>query len=209
MNLVLRGVAADAAAAALATTAALRALDAVGVADAGGLDRARHRQVRRDARPGITGSPWCGSAAGTPRRPPEAVADAVGARVVLSAADLGRVGVARGDGARLAARHELGLWPDEEVEVVLGADRHVAALSARLEAFDERLAAEPEVPRRLVLAGLTGHGPALSEPMIRAILHPLTLVEVTPSDQATLDLIRIAGDGRAARRLTPEHGLGR
>ena len=39
---------------------------------------------------------------------------------------------------------------------------------------------------------LTAHGPALSEPMIRAILHPLTLVEVRPSDQATLDLIRVA-----------------
>ncbi len=54
------------------------------------------------------------------------------------------------------------------------------------------LAAEPHVPRRLVLAALTSNGPALSEPMIRAILHPLTLVEVGPSDQATLDLIRVA-----------------
>jgi hypothetical protein len=110
----------------------------------------------------------------------------------MSAADLGRVGIARGDGARLAARHELGLWPDEDVEVVLGADRHVTALSVRLGAFDERLVSEPDVPRRLVLAGLTAHGPALSEPMIRAILHPLTLVECKPSDRATLDLIRVA-----------------
>jgi hypothetical protein len=120
------------------------------------------------------------------------VAETVGARVVMSAADLGRVGIARGDGARLAARHELGLWPDEDVEVVLGADRHLAALAARLGAFDERLIAEPNIPRRLVLAALTARGPALSEPMIRAILHPLTLVEVAHSDQATLDLIRVA-----------------
>ena len=191
MNLVLRGVAADAAAAALATTAALRALDAVGVAEPAVW--IAHGTARFDATAAwdhgialvrVSGRDAEASA--------QAVAAAVGARVVLSAADLGRVGVGRGDGARLAARHELGLWPDEEVEVVLGADRHVAALSARLEAFDERLTAEPEVPRRLVLAGLTGHGPALSEPMIRAILHPLTLVEVKPSDQATLDLIRTA-----------------
>jgi hypothetical protein len=191
VNLVLRGVATDASAAALATTAALRALDAADVAEPAVW--IAHGTARFDSSAawdhGIALVRVSGRDAEASAR---AVVDAVGARVVLSAMDLGRVGVGRGDGARLAARHELGLWPDEEVEVVLGADRHLAALSARLGAFDERLAAEPEIPRRLVLAGLTGHGPALPEPMIRAILHPLTLVEVTPSDQGTLDLIRTA-----------------
>jgi hypothetical protein len=191
VNLVLRGVAADAAAAALATTAALRALDAVGVAEPAVW--IAHGTARFDSTAawdhGIALVRISGRDA---EAAAQAVAAAVGARVVLSAADLGRVGVGSGDGARLAARHELGLWPDEEVEVVLGADRHPAALSARLETFDERLSAEPDVPRRLVLAGLIDHGPALSEPMIRAILHPVTLVEVKPSDQATLDLIRTA-----------------
>jgi hypothetical protein len=191
MNLVLRGVSAEPAAAALATTAALRALDAVGVvAPAVWIARGTTKLDAAAAWDhGIALVRVAGHEAEASAR---AVAEAVGARIVMTAADLGRVGIARGDGARLAARHELGLWPDEDVEVVLGADRHVTALSARLGAFDERLVAEPDVPRRLVLAGLTAHGPALSEPMIRAILHPLTLVEVTPSDQVTLDLIRVA-----------------
>jgi hypothetical protein len=110
----------------------------------------------------------------------------------MRAEDLGRLGNARGDGARLAARHELGLWPDEHVDVVRGADRHLSALETRLDALDERLVADPWVPLRLVLAALTAHGPALGEPMIRAILHPRILVEVARSDQATLDLIDAA-----------------
>lgn len=191
MNLVLRGVAATPAAAAVATTAALRALEAAGV-EAPAVWIA-HGTGRFDSTAawdhGIALVRVGGHEAEASAR---AVAEAVGARVVTRAADLGRLGIARGDGARLAARHELGLWPDEDVEVVLGADRHLTALSTRLGAFDERLAAEPHVPRRLVLAALTAHGPALSEPMIRAILHPRTLVEVGPSDRATLDLIRVA-----------------
>ncbi len=175
----------------MATTAAFRSLDAVGVeAPAVWIARGTGRfdstaawdhgiaLVRVDGREAEA------SARG--------VAEAVGARVVLRAGDLGKLGSARGDGARLAARYELGLWPDEDVEVVLGADRHLAELSARLDTFDERLAAEPHVPRRLVLVALTANGPALSEPLIRAILHPLTLVEVGPSDRATLDLVRVA-----------------
>jgi hypothetical protein len=191
VNLVLRGVASEAASAALATTAALRALEAAGV------ERPAvwiaHGTARFD-----TAAAWDHGIAlvRVSRAEAEAsargVAESAGARVVTRAEDLGGLGIARGDGARLAARHELGLWPDEEVEVVLGADRHATALSARLAAFDERIAAEPHIPRRLVLAALTIHGPALSDAMVRAILHPLTLVEVDRSDQATLDLIRVA-----------------
>ena len=191
MNLVLRGVAMDPASAAIAMSAALRTLEAVGI------DRPAvwiaHGSARFDATAawdhGIALVRVSGTEAEAAAR---AAAEAVGARVVMRAEDLGRLGSARGDGARLAARHELGLWPDDEVEVVLGADRDLAALTARLGAFDEVLAAEPWVPRRMVLAGLTARGPALSDPMIRAILHPRTLVEVTRSDQATLDLIGVA-----------------
>ena len=191
MNLVLRGVAGTPAAAAVATTAALRALDAVGV------ETPAVWIARGTARLDVTAA-WDHGIAlvrvhgREAEASAQAVAEAVGARILMSGADLGRLGTARGDGARLAARHELGLWPDEEVEAVLGADQHPAALLTRLEAFDEQLAAQPHVPRRLVLAALTTHSPALSEPMIRAILHPLTLVEVAPSDPATLDLIRVA-----------------
>ena len=191
MNLVLRGVAMDAASAAIAMSAALRTLEAVGI------DRPAvwiaHGSARFDATAawdhGIALVRVSGTEAEAAAR---AAAEAVGARVVMRAEDLGRLGSARGDGARLAARHELGLWPDEEVDVVLGADRDLAALTARLGAFDEVLAAEPWVPRRMVLAGLTAPGPALSEPMLRAILHPRTLVEVARSDQATMDMIGVA-----------------
>ncbi len=191
MNLVRRGVAADASEAALATTAALRALEAVGV-EAPAVWIA-HGTAKLDST-----AAWDHGIALVRASGPEAeaaargVAEAVGARIVMSAADLGRLGRARGDGARLAARHELGLWPDEEVEVMLGADRDPTALSARLGAFDELIEAEPAVPRRLVLAALTTHAPPLSEPLVRAILHPLTLVEVARSDQAMLDLLRVA-----------------
>jgi hypothetical protein len=191
VNLVLRGVADTSAAAALATTAALRALEAAEVeAPAVWIARGTGRFDATAAWDhGIALVRVDGAEAESAAR---GVAEAVGARIVMRAADLGRLGVARGDGARLAARHELGLWPDEEVEVVLGADRHLPALATRLDGFDERLGTEPHVPRRLLLAALTAHGPALSEPMIRAILHPLALVEVRPSDQATLDLIGVA-----------------
>ena len=54
-----------------------------------------------------------------------------------------------------------------------------------------------------MLAALTAHQPPLSEPMIRAILHPLTLVEVTPSDQALLDLIGVASGSVATATYEP------
>ncbi len=192
MNLVRRGVAADPAAAALAAAAALRSLEAAGV-------EAPAVWIARGAKFDSTAA-WdhgialvrvattdCVAAA-------QEVVRAVGVRVVLAASDLGNVGPPRGDGARLGARYEFGLWPDETVGVVLGADRDPAGLTVRLDAFDERLATDPATPRRFVLAGLARHGPALSEPMLRAILHPLVLVEVSRSDEATMALIRAAAD---------------
>jgi hypothetical protein len=192
VNLVLRGVAPDPAAAALAATAALRSLEAAGV-------EAPAVWVARGARFDATAA-WDHGIAlvRVATAEAEAAADevirAVGARLVLAAKDLGKLGPPRGDGSRLAARHELGLWPDETVGVVLGADRDPAALTARLDDFDERLATDPRTPRRFVLAGLTRNGPRLSEPLLRAILHPLVLVEVRPSDEATLALLRAAAD---------------
>lgn len=192
MNLTLRGVATDATSAALGMTAALRSLDAAGV-DAPAVWIA-HGSARYDSTTawdhGIAmvrvGGPEAEASA-------RAVADAVGARTVLSAADLGNLGAPRGDGARLAARHELGLWPDEHVTVVLRADRDEALLADRLAAFDVRLAADPATPRRLIFADLIRHGPALSGPLVEAILHPLVLVELA-RHQPTLDLLRFAAD---------------
>jgi hypothetical protein len=192
VNLAPRGVASEASAAAIAMTAALRLLEAAGV-DSPAVWIA-HGRGRFDATAawdhGIALVRVDGMAADNAAR---AVADAVNVRVVRSASDLRRLGRSRGDGARLGARHELSLWPDERVEVVLRADRDVEALAARLAAFDERLAAERDVPRRLVLADLVEHGPRLSEPMVAAILHPLVLVELR-REAATLDLLRLAAD---------------
>lgn len=192
MNLVTRGVASDGGSAALAMTAAVRILEAAGVESPAVW--IAHGKGRFDATAawdhGIALVRVDGMEADNAAR---AVADAVDVRVVRSASDLGRLGPGRGDGARLGARHELGLWPDERVVVVLHADRDVAALEARLATFDERVAAEPDAPRRLVLADLVEHGPRLSEPMTAAILHPLVLVEVR-REAATLDLLRLAAD---------------
>ena len=198
MNLVPRGIAVDTASGALAATAALRTLEAAGVVAPAVW--VAHGTARFDAT-----AAWDHGIALVRVNGPEAEAAAlgvlrsVGARIVRAATDLGNVGAPRGDGAWLAARYELGLWPDETVDVVMGADRHPAALADRLTAFDQELTNDPATPRRLVLAALTTHRPPLSEPMIRAILHPLTLVEVTGSDQALLDLIGVAsGPGTAS-----------
>jgi hypothetical protein len=192
MNLVIRGVASDGSSAALAMTAAVRILEAAGVESPAVW--IAHGKGRFDATAawdhGIALVRVDGMEADNAAR---AVADAVDVRVVRSASDLGRLGAGRGDGARLGARHELGLWPDERVVVVLHADRDAAALEARLATFDERVAAEADVPRRLVLADLVEHGPHLSAPMTAAILHPLVLVEVR-REPATLDLLRLAAD---------------
>ena len=192
MNLVTRGVASEAGSAALAMTAAVRILEGAGIESPAVW--IAHGKGRFDATAawdhGIALVRVDGMEADNAAR---AVADAVDVRVVRSASDLGRLGPGRGDGARLGARHELGLWPDEQVLVVLHADRDVAALEARLATFDERVAAEPDAPRRLVLADLVEHGPRLSEPMTAAILHPLVLVEVR-REAATLDLLRLAAD---------------
>lgn len=192
MNLGRRGVATDAPSAALAMTATLRAIEAAAITSPAVW--IAHGTASFDARAawdhGIALMRVDGAEAEASAR---AVADAVGARVITRAADLGQLGEARGDGARLAARHDLGLWPDEHVVVVLGLDRDPEALADRLDAFDRQLASEPETPRRLILADHVGHGPPLSEPLVQAILHPHVLVEVE-RDLSTLELLRYAAD---------------
>jgi hypothetical protein len=192
MNLTTRGVAGNATAAALAMTSAIRMLEAAGV-DQPAVWIA-HGRSRFDATAawdhGIALVRVEGMEADNAAR---ALADAVDVRVVRSVTDLGRLGPSRGDGARLGARHELGLWPDERVSVVLKADHDVAAVAATLAKFEEQIATEPDTARRLVLADLVNHGPGLSEPVVAAILHPLILVELR-RDPPTLDLLRLAAD---------------
>ena len=98
----------------------------------------------------------------------------------------------RADADRLAARFELGLEPDETVELVLGAAA-LRDLADRLSAFDATLAADP-TPRRLVLAGLPDHGPALEPDLIAAIVHPQVLVESEPSTASLLAMLHRAAD---------------
>ena len=192
MNLTTRGIAANASSAAFAMTSAIRTLEVAGVEEPAVW--IAHGRSRFDATAawdhGIALVRVDGMEADNAAR---AVADAVDIRVVRSVSDLGRLGPSRGDGARLGARHELGLWPDERVTVVLKPDHEPAAVATTLAEFDDRLAAEPERPRRLVLADLVSHGPQLTESMVAAILHPLVLVELR-RNPPTLDLLRLAAD---------------
>ena len=200
MILRQRGVARDPGVAALDTTAALRFLAATGVT-------APRLWVAAPRRWGATSDAAADGARAWSRG--VAVVRAAGQRTQQAAIDTAAsAGVeatteeptqAGGDptsgildGVRLAARFELGLFPDEVVELVLG---HSAAtdLEARLAAFDSQLAATP-TPRRLVLAAMPEHGPRLSAVLVAAIVHPLVLVELTPSDGALLTLLRSAAD---------------
>jgi hypothetical protein len=121
-----------------------------------------------------------------------ATAEAIGATVV-DAADAGPAGSGALDGGRLAARHALGLYPDDSVELALGA---IAAsdLDARLADFDARSAADPSVRRRLILADLPDTGPRLSPAMVSAVVHPLVLVDLRRPDPALIGLARAAAD---------------
>jgi glycosyltransferase involved in cell wall biosynthesis len=76
--------------------------------------------------------------------------------------------------SRHAARHRLGLAPDETVFVVLGAIRGYKGLDRLLDAW-ERFDAVPG-PRRLVIAGRRTDDPGVSELIERAALHPSVLV---------------------------------
>ena len=191
MNLRRRGIATDPGTAALHVAAAGRFLAGAGIA--GG----RIWVVDGEPEGAATTAVWAegtavvrvaGSAA---RESALATAEAFG--LVASTQPANRTDEpSRSDGDRLAARFELGLWPDETVELVLG--RTVLHdLEARLAAFDAVLATD-STPRRLVLAGLPDHGPALGPDLVSAIVHPQVLVETEPSEASVLQMLRLAAD---------------
>jgi hypothetical protein len=99
------------------------------------------------------------------------------------------------DGARLASRFEFGLWPDETVELVLG-EAAMTGLADRLTAFDEVLT-NAKTPQRLILAGLSDHGPRLEPELVSAIVHPQVLVELVPSPAGMIEALRHAADRMA------------
>lgn len=85
---------------------------------------------------------------------------------------------------REAARHDLGLDPDETVYAVVGAIREYKGLDDLLVVFD-RLTAEEDRPRRLLVAGTPGHGPGVEAFLAQARRHPLIHLhaERVPSEQ--------------------------
>jgi hypothetical protein len=122
-----------------------------------------------------------------------ATATSIGATLVDARSVAGPGSPGGFDGVRLAARHALGLYPDEIVEVVLGAPA-VDDLDARLVDFDERAAADPSVRRRLILANVPDTRAQLSPAMISAIVHPLVMIDLRRPDKRTLSLARAAAD---------------
>lgn len=195
MNLRRRGAPRDPGTAALDTTAALRFLAATGGTPARlWVDdrRAHHPSLDRErAAAWAAGIAVVRVGAGAARDAAIATAAAVGV-VALTAPPPGGPPAAAPDGARFAARFDLGLWPDETVEVVFGA-RSLRGLAERLATFDALLAADP-TPRRLILAGLAEHGPTLSPDLVAAIVHPQVLVELRPSGPDVVALLRRAAD---------------
>jgi hypothetical protein len=199
VNLRRRGAARDPGTAALDTTAALRFRAAIAptdgsparlwVEDRSGsqADHERERAAAWSAGVAVVrvGGPGARSAA-------ISTAAAAGVQAITAPPALEPVAAAAPAGARLAARFDLGLWPDERVEVVLGADA-LMGLADRLAAFDALLAADP-APRRLILAGLAEHGPKLSPDLIAAIVHPQVLVEIRPSGPDMVAVLRQAAD---------------
>lgn len=195
MNLRRRGAPRDPGTAALDTTAALRFLAASGATPARLWvdDRAaEHPSLDRErAAAWATGLAVVRVAARAARDAAIATAAAAGVEA-MTAPPVGGPAAAGPDGARLATRFDLGLWPDETVEVVFGAGA-LRGLAERLVALDAQLADDP-APRRLVLAGLAEHGPRLSPELVAAIVHPQVLVELRPSGPDVVAMLRQAAD---------------
>ncbi len=195
MNLRIRGIAKDAAEAALDVMAAGRFL--AGAEIVGGQVWIVEGEHELTAIAPPAADAWAAGSAvvrvsdATARDAARATADAIGI-VAFTERPSAPGAPLRPDGDRLAARFELGLWADETVDVVLGRAA-VHGLGQRLVTFDAAIAADPR-PRRLVLAGLPDHGPDLEPALIAAIVHPAVLVEWAPSDPAVLALLRVAAD---------------
>jgi hypothetical protein len=194
MNLRRRGVAVDAATAALDVAAAGRFLAAVGFP--GGRVRVVDEDVATDdaAAASAQGDVVVRVRGRAARDAALATAGAFGLVALPGPPGIdGAYDTAAHDGAdRLAARWELGLEPDETVQLVLGTAA-LRNLTDRLAGLDATLAADP-TPRRLVLAGLPDHGPALGPDVVGAIVHPQVLVESEASDAALLAMLRRAAD---------------
>jgi glycosyltransferase involved in cell wall biosynthesis len=85
--------------------------------------------------------------------------------------------------SREQARHELGIWPDEIVYVLLGTIRPYKGLRELLDAWPAVRASDPR--RRLVIAGAASAEPGVAELLEQAVLDPgVLLVEgyVEPAD---------------------------
>jgi beta-1,4-mannosyltransferase len=93
---------------------------------------------------------------------------------------------------REQARHELGLWPDEIVHVVVGAIKPYKGLNELLDAWDS-LAADG-VPRRLVVAGGPGEEAGIAETLERAALHPSVLLHARKIPAAEMQIFLRAAD---------------
>jgi beta-1,4-mannosyltransferase len=84
---------------------------------------------------------------------------------------------------REQARHELGLWPDEIVHVVVGAIKPYKGLNELFDAWDD--VATDGKPRRLVVAGAPSDEPGIAEVIERAAIHPSVLIhprKIAPAD---------------------------
>ena len=93
---------------------------------------------------------------------------------------------------REQARHELGLWPDEIVHVVVGAIKPYKGLNELLDAWDS-LAADG-VPRRLVVAGGPSDEAGIAETLERAALHPSVLLHARKIPAAEIQIFLRAAD---------------
>ena len=93
---------------------------------------------------------------------------------------------------RQRARHELGLWPDEIVHVVVGAIKPYKGLNELLDAWDEVATGTP--PRRLVIAGGPGDEPGVAAVLERAAVHPSVLLHARKIPGPEMQLFLRAAD---------------
>jgi len=129
-------------------------------------------------------------AAGTP----ELVADwfAIPADKILQVPHPSYVGAYEDFITRDQARHELGLWPDEIVHVVVGAIKPYKGLNELLDAWDAL--AVDGAPRRLVVAGGPSDEAGIAETLERAAIHPSVLLHARKIPAAEMQIFLRAAD---------------
>jgi hypothetical protein len=202
MILHLRRASDDARTAALDVFAALRAQAALGIqrprlmVDA--TDDADHPLRPRAIRAWSVGVAVVGVADDEARDAALATAASVGAEVVDPMTLTEPMAAAAEpsphlDGRQLAARHALGIGPDETVDLAIGATAG-SALGRLVAAFDERSATDPTRRRRLIVVAPLAHRTAISAELISAIVHPLVLVDLAARGNAGLELAQLAAD---------------